>query len=115
MRREVFTGWSGSPACGSGEDLRRFVLPSSQPSIFATSAATGFYLGPIPRTAVHAPLLAVLARPSSDVAVYVAKVKGRPTIVLLADQLDDTLLGTRALGEISKRAGEALTRMLSSR
>jgi hypothetical protein len=49
------------------------------------------------------------------VAVYVAKVKGRPTIVLLADQLDDTLLGTRALGEISKRAGEALTRMLSSR
>jgi hypothetical protein len=115
VRREGFTGWSCNPAFGSEEDLKRVVLPSSQPSIFATSAATGFYLGPIPRTAVHAPLLAVLARPSSDVAVYVAKVKGRPTIVLLADQLDDTLLGTRALGEISKRAGEALTRMLSSR
>lgn len=115
VRREGFTGWSCNPAFGSEEDLKRVVLPTSQPSIFATSAATGFYLGPIPRTPVHAGLLSVLQSPSSDVAVYVAKVKGRPTVVLLADRLDDTLLGTRALGEIAKRAGEALTGLLTGR
>lgn len=115
VRREGFSGWSCNPAFGSEEDLRRVVIPTAQPSIFATSAAAGFYLGPIPRTPVHAALLSVLGRASPDVAVYVAKARGRPTIVIVADQLDDTLLGTRALGEIAKRAGEALTRILSQR
>ncbi len=115
VRREGFCGWSCNPAFGPEEDLRRVVIPTAQPSIFATSAAAGFYLGPIPRTPVHAALLSVLGRASPDVAVYVAKARGRPTIVIVADQLDDTLLGTRALGEIAKRAGEALTRILSQR
>lgn len=115
VRREGFMGWSCNPAFGSEEDLRRVVIPSAQPSIFATSAATGFYLGPIPRTPVHASLLRVIGRASADVAVYVAKAQGRPAIVCVADQLDDTLLGTRALGEITKRAGEALTRVLGQR
>lgn len=115
VRREGFTGWSCNPAFGSEEDLKSVVIPSTQPSIFATSAATGFYLGPIPRTPVHAGLLGVLSRPGSDVAVYVARVRNRPTVVLIADQLDDTLLGTRALGEITKRAGDALTRILAQR
>ncbi|NUP10960.1 MAG: hypothetical protein HOW73_33355 [Polyangiaceae bacterium] len=115
VRKEGFTGWSCNPAFGSEEDLKRVVIPSTQPSIFATSAAAGFYLGPIPRTNVHASLLAVFTRSTSDVAVYVAKIRSRPTIVIVADQLDDTLMGTRALGEIAKRAGEALARLLAQR
>lgn len=115
VRREGFMGWSCNPAFGAEEDLRRVVISATQPSIFATSAATGFYLGPIPRTPVHAGLLGVIGRATPDVAVYVAAVRGRPTVVIVADELDDTLLGTRALGEIAKRAGEALTRILSQR
>ena len=41
-------------------------------------------------------------------AVYVVKLRTRPTILIVADELDDTLMGTRALGEITKRCGEAL-------
>ena len=60
-------------------------------------------------------LLAVMGTASSDVAVYVAKVRGKPAVVVLADELDDTLLGTRALGEITRRAGDALARILAGR
>jgi hypothetical protein len=47
--------------------------------------------------------------------VYVVKLKTRPTVVIVADELDDTLLGTRALGEITKRCAEALSRLLIGR
>ncbi len=115
VRKDAFVGWSANPAFGSEEDLRALSIPTQKPSIFATSAVAGFYLGPIPHTPVHAGLLGIMGRATPDVAVYVAKVRGRPTIVLLADELDDTLLGTRALGEIAKRAAESLTRILAQK
>jgi hypothetical protein len=114
-RKEGFVGWMCNPAFGSEEDLRRVVVPANEPSVLATSAATGFYLGPIPQTPVHRTLVAVMGRTSTDVAVYVVKLKTRPTVVIVADELDDTLLGTRALGEIAKRCGEALSRLLLGR
>jgi hypothetical protein len=115
MRKEGFVGWMCNPAFGSEEDLRNVVIRASEPSVLATSAATGFYLGPIPQTPIHRPLLTVMGRTSTDVAVYVVKLKTRPTVVIVADELDDTLLGTRALGEITKRCAEALSRLLIGR
>ena len=115
MRKEGFVGWVCNPAFGSEEDLRRVNIRASEPSVLATSAAAGFYLGPIPVTPIHRPLLDVMGRSSTDVAVYVVKVRSRPTIVIVADELDDTLMGTRALGEITKRCGEALARLLGGR
>jgi hypothetical protein len=114
-RKEGFVGWMCNPAFGSEEDLRKVVVRATEPSVLATSAATGFYLGPIPQTPVHRPLLAVMGRTTTDVAVYVVKLRTRPTIVIVADELDDTLLGTRALGEITKRGAEALSRLLTGR
>jgi hypothetical protein len=52
---------------------------------------------------------------SPDVAVYLARARGRPAMVLVADQLDDTLLGTRAMGDLATRAGEALGRIVAGR
>jgi len=115
LKRDAYHGWSANPAFGSEEDLRTLVIPANKPSIFATSAAAGFYLGPIPQTPVHRGLLQVMGHATPDVAVYVVKLKGRATIVLVADQLDDTLVGTRTLGEIARRAGETLTRILTQK
>ena len=56
-----------------------------------------------------------MGRATPDVAVYVVKLKGRATIVLIADELDDTLIGTRTLGEIARRASETLTRILTQK
>ncbi len=115
LRKDAYHGWSANPAFGSEDSLRTLVIPAGKPSIFATSAAAGFYLGPIPQTPVHRGLLEVMGRATPDVAVYVVKLKGRATIVLVADELDDTLIGTRTLGEIARRASETLTRILTQK
>ncbi len=115
MKKGGYHGWACNPAFGAEEDLKVAVIPADQPSIIATAGITGYYLGPIPLTAGHQSLLAVMGTASSDVAVYVAKVRGKPAVVVLADELDDTLLGTRALGEITRRAGDALARILAGR
>jgi hypothetical protein len=115
VKRGLYQGWACNPAFGAEEDLKVVGIPGDQPSIFATASVTGYYLGPIPMTHGHRALLGVMGTSSSDVAVYVAKIKGKPAVVVIADELDDTLLGTRALGELAKRTGEALARMLAGR
>jgi len=114
-RKDQFKGWSCNPAFGSEEELRDVSIPSELPSVLATAAAAGFYLGPIPRTPGHMSLYAVMRTATSDVAVYVVRVKTKPALLLLADELDDTLLGTRSMGDIASAASDALTRILTLR
>ncbi len=52
---------------------------------------------------------------SADVAAIAVRAGGRPALVLLADELEDTLLGTRFLDELAKAVGEALSRLLGTR
>jgi len=115
VRRGAYQGWACNPAFGPEDDLKQVAIPTEQPSILATASVTGYYLGPIPTTQGHQRLLHVMGAASADVAVYVAKIKGKPAIVLVADELDDTLLGTRALGELARRTGEALARIVAGR
>ncbi|MBL9027512.1 MAG: hypothetical protein JNL21_35300 [Myxococcales bacterium] len=114
-KKDQFRGWSCNPAFGSEEELRDVYIPTELPSVLATAAAAGYYLGPIPRTPGHMSLYAVMRTATSDVAVYVVRVKNRAALLLVADELDDTLLGTRSMGDIAQAAGEALTRILGSR
>ncbi|NUO51235.1 MAG: hypothetical protein HOV80_20450 [Polyangiaceae bacterium] len=114
-KKDGFRGWSCNPAFGSEEELKEVSVSAELPSVLATAAAAGYYLGPIPRTPGHLGLLSVMRTASSDFAVYVVRVKARPTLLLAADELDDTLLGTRALGEIASASSEALTRILTNR
>jgi hypothetical protein len=114
-KKDQFRGWSCNPAFGSEEELREISVPAELPSVLATAAAAGYYLGPIPRTPGHLGLLSVMRTATSDFAVYVVRVKARPTLLLAADELDDAMLGTRSMGEIAAAAEAALTRILSQR
>ena len=49
---------------------------------------------------------------SPDVAVVAVRVAGRPAMILLADDLDDTMLSTRFMEELARAAAEALSRLL---
>ena len=40
------------------------------------------------------------------------KAQGRAALVLLADELDDSMMGTRHLDQVARAAGEALSRIL---
>jgi hypothetical protein len=115
VRKEAFQGWVCNPAFGAEEQLREVLVAQRVPSIFATAVAAGYYLGPIPGTAAHAGVAAVMGGSSAEVAVVVVRVAGRPALLLVADQLDDTLLGTRALGEVASRVGAALERVVMRR
>jgi hypothetical protein len=115
VKRDGFHGWACNVELADPDAFRRLRIPLDQPSVLATAAATSLYLGPIPTTPAHAPLLALLGRSSPDVAAIAVRVGGRPALVLLADELEDTLLGTRYLDELGRAIGDALSRLLVTR
>jgi hypothetical protein len=111
-RRDGFHGWACTIEFGAPEVLRALVVPLDVPSVLATAAATGLYLGPIPRTSAHEALTAIMGPVDGDVAVTAVRVGGRPAMLLVADGLDDPPSGTRFLDDVARAAGEALTRLL---
>jgi hypothetical protein len=52
---------------------------------------------------------------SRDVAAVSVRVAGRPVMVLLVDELADSMSGTRRMDELARAAGEALARLLGTR
>lgn len=115
VKRDLFLGWACTPEFADVRALRAVQIPTSQPSILATAAAAGTYLGPIFETEAHASLLAAMGHASRDVAVTPVRVFGRPALILVADELADTALSTRRIDEIAAEAGKALARVVRRR
>jgi hypothetical protein len=115
VRRDGLVGWTCNEAFGDLAQFRAVTVPPDEPSLFRTAGTTAVYLGPVPDTAPHEPLLAVMGSASGDVAAVSVRVAGRPVMVLLADELADLLVGTRRMDELARAAGDALTRLLGSR
>jgi hypothetical protein len=113
VKRDAFSGWACNADFGDEEALRTIVIAADTPSVLATATATAMYLGPIPPTAAHERLLRVMERSSPDVAAVAVRVAGRAVLVLLCDDLNDTMVSTRYLTELAKTVGEALTRLLA--
>ncbi len=115
VKRDGFHGWACNVELGDPDLFRKLAVPVDLPSVLATATATSLYLGPIPATPAHEGLLAVMEESSPDVAVLAVRVAGRPALILLADDLDDTLTGTRFMDELGRAIGDALSRLLASR
>jgi len=115
VKRDGYHGWACNAEFGDEDALRALLIPPDQPSVLATSTATSIYLGPIPDTPAHDGLLGVMERASSDVAAIAVRVAGRPAAILVADDLGDTLTGTRRMDELARAVGEALARLLAAR
>jgi Type II secretion system (T2SS), protein E, N-terminal domain len=113
VKRDGFYGWACNVALGDEEALRELRIPIEQPSVLATATATALYLGPVPATPAHEALLRVMERASPDVAAVAVRVAGRPALMLLCDELEDTMIATRFLTELAKAVGEALARLIA--
>ncbi|MGK3962987.1 hypothetical protein WMF38_02205 [Sorangium sp. So ce118] len=113
--RGVFRGFACNAEFGDQEALRKLSLPMDQPSVLATAVATHLYVGPIPGTPTHAPLLDVMVNPSLDVAAVAVQVVGRPAMILVADRIIDSSSGSRRMVELARAVGEAFSRILSAR
>lgn len=114
VRKSEYQGWRCNEALAHGETFREVRIPADVPSIFATAAATGFYLGPLPPNAIHAELLGVMGGIAGEVAVSPLRVEGRLALLLFLDDIGDTMLATRRAEELGRVAGEALGRMVRS-
>ncbi len=111
-RRGEFQGWTCTKSFAPREALREVRLPVHGGNILARASHRDGYLGPIADTAEHRSLLGITGALSADVAVWPVFVDERVAIVVVADGLVDTMVGTRHLGELTRAAGQALTRLL---
>ena len=111
-RKDHFQGWRCNEALADPESFHEVRIPADVPSILATAAATGFYLGPLPHTGVHAELLGVMGGIASEVAVTPVRVEGRLALLLFLDDIGDSMLATRRADEMGRVAGEALGRLV---
>ncbi len=115
VKKSGFQGWTCNEAFGDPQALRAVHVPAGEPSMLATATAASLYLGPIPQTPAHAALLAVMGTAGPDVAAVAVRAHGRAAMLLIADDLGDTLHGTRRMDELARAAGEALSRLLANR
>jgi Type II secretion system (T2SS), protein E, N-terminal domain len=111
-KKDSLVGWMCNAELGDISALREVKISLASPSIFATSAAGRTYLGPIYRDRVSAPLLDVMGSTSRDIALTPVRVLGKTAVLVIADELGDTMLGTKAMEDLSKAAGEALARIV---
>lgn len=112
VKRDAFVGWSCNAEFGDARAWRSVHVPANVPSVLATAAAGTPYLGPLFRTDGHMPIIDFMKEASRDVAVESVRVDMRPVLVLLADELGDTALGTKRLAELAKAAGASLARAI---
>jgi hypothetical protein len=115
VKKGGYHGWSGSPELGGRTALQTVLIPLDADSVFDRAVQEELYLGPIAPGEVHAPLIRVLKSPSRDVAVVPIRVSGKTAVILLADELGDTMIGTRRLEELARTAGETFGRILRTR
>jgi hypothetical protein len=112
VKKGGYVGWAGTPELSDRATLQRVAIPLDADSIFDAAVREDLYLGPVPLDDVHTPLLRVLENPTRDVAAVPIKVSGKTAVIILADDLGDTMIGTRRLEELARAAGEAFTRMV---
>lgn len=112
VRQGEFRGWQCNDAFGEVGAFRRVVISSAVPSVLATAAAVGHYLGPVPRTPSHEALLGVMGGEAGEVAVMPVVVGGRVVLFLLLDDVGDSLLATRRAEDLGRLAGEVLGRLV---
>jgi hypothetical protein len=113
-RKDAVVGWACTPELGDEAAFKGISISLATPSLLTTVLAGGVYLGPL-LGAVATPLLRVMKSTTEDVAIAAVRVSGRPALVIVADELGDTLIGTQRIEELARAAGEALEHILRSK
>jgi hypothetical protein len=115
VKKGGYQGWSATAELADRKAFQSLLVPLDAGSVFDRAIHEELYLGPIRSDPVHAPLLRVLKSPSRDVAVVPVRVSGKTAVIILADDLGDTMIGTRRLEELARAAGEAFARIVRTR
>jgi hypothetical protein len=112
LKKDSYIGWTCTPELGAVAAIRQVTIPVALPSVFSTAAAGSTYLGPLYRNEASTGLLDVMEKATRDVAIASVRVQGRPVVLIVADELGDTLLATQRIEELARAAGDALARLV---
>jgi hypothetical protein len=115
VKRDELAGWACTPEVCERAKLREVHIPVAASSLFSQALGGGTHLGRLTRTEALAPLLAAIGDTSAEVAVSGIVVGGRPTLLVLSDELGDSLLATQRLDEIARTAGTSLSNIVRKR
>lgn len=84
-------------------------------SVFDIAARSGYYLGPLPGTLVHAELRELLREARSEIYTLPVLVAGRPVLMVLVASWGPPLAVTRRADQLADAAGLALARIVRAR
>ncbi len=112
VRRDVFTGWACTHSFANEVEFRSIRVERRDDTVFAHAAAEGWFVGPVPPTAPHRALLDLLRDPGREVAVAAVRLHGRPAMLILAAEMIDTMIATRAAERVVQASSRALLRVL---
>lgn len=115
VKKGGYLGWLGTPEFADRTALQSVLIPLDANSIFDLAVREDLYLGPIRYDDVHAPLLRIMRNPTRDVAAVPIRVSGKTAVIVVADELGDTMIGTRRLEVLARAAGEAFGRIVRTR
>ncbi|MDF2692898.1 MAG: FrgA [Labilithrix sp.] len=115
VKKGGYLGWVGTSEFADRSSLQSVLIPLDANSVFDRAVREDIYLGPIRYDDVHAPLLRIIKNPSREVAVVPIRVSGKTAVIIMADELGDTMIGTRRLEELARAAGEAFARIVRTR
>jgi len=114
VRKDALVGWSCTAEFGNADGFRALSISTRTPSLLKSVLEGGVYLGPLLGSVGRA-LLQVMRSATRDVAIVAIRVAGKPAVVVVCDDLTDTLLATRHLDIVAKVAGEALERVVRAK
>lgn len=103
--------YDGRTGTGDRERIRSLHVPTSSPSVFATAAQAGFYLGPLPLTPAHAELAELLGN-TDEIYVVPVVVSGRGALMVVASGFASSFEATRRADRLAAAAGEAVEQIL---
>ncbi len=109
VKKDELIGWTCTPELGERAAFRKVQISTTSTTLLARALAGGTHLGRLQKIDAHATLFDVMhGAPTREVAVTGVRIEARPTIVVLSDEVGDTLIATRRLDELARVAGESL-------
>jgi hypothetical protein len=114
VRKDTLAGWSCTPEFGDAAAMRALSLSTRTPSLLNSVLEGEVYLGPL-LGSVGTALQRVMISASRDVALVAVRASKKPVILVVCDDLTDTLLATRHLEVMARVAGEAIERLVRAR
>ena len=117
VRRDALVGWACTAEFADRTTFRAARLPMTMSGVLGVALTSpSAELARIPKDGTHAPLLAAMtSAPAREVGMVAIRVDSKAVALVLADDMDDALVGAQRLELVARVAGQSLARLLRER